>query len=680
MLSWGLLVIIVNVVYLLLFMLIGYLNKRNKREYAPFFLVANFGTTTTQGMSLPNYELIFKLQKDGNDTIEDLDGIDKIVFENLSNEDLIFTQKDNNLVIHYSINDSVTILNYFDNATSNYLEKIAFKNDLETIDASNIITGTTSADDIHGTYFDDVITSGSGNDTLKGFYGNDTYVFSKGDGNNRIYDVKGDDTIAFDETVLKEDISFSIKDNNLLITYSATDTIEVLDYFNTDKRIENIKLSTGEVVEVTNINKTLNGTEQNDTLIGSYGDDTLIAQAGDDILIGNVGADKLYGGSGFDTYIASHGDIINDSDNLGEIIFEGNSLSQSAIYDESKRVYVSSIGEYNLEDTTLTFTSNAGKKLTIENFDKNSYSLGINLTNEGRAFSNQTLYSNVLVVDLNKDGFVNTNSLNNSNTYFDITNSNFKNKTQWLDNSDGFLVFDKNSDGIINSSDELFGNLSKSGFKELEELIDLNYDNKIDRKDSMFHQLKVWQDLNNDGISTSNELFDLIDVGISSINLNTSLRDVIDTNITIDEASTYKTLNGTNELIANVKLNYDPNKSLSSNSNFENKNIDQTIQTLPKLRGYGTVENSTIAYTQNEDLKNLATQIITPLKLSENFDKFLSSWSGYDEFINNLKDKYDVDYEITLNQTDKKMWIIESFTGNKIYSQKIEENIGKSVA
>ncbi len=73
----------------------------------------------------------------------------------------------------------------------------------------------------------------------------------------------------------------------------------------------------------------------------------------------------------------------------------------------------------------------------------------------------------------------------------------------------------------------------------------------------MFHQLKIWQDLNSDEISTSNELFDLIDAGISSINLN-----------------------GTNELIANVKLNYDPNKSLSSNSNFENKNIDQIIQTF----------------------------------------------------------------------------------------------------
>lgn len=457
----------------------------------------NGGDDTIKDLS-GNDTYTFKVG-DGNDTIEDLDGIDKIVFENLSNDDLIFTQKDNNLIIHYSINDSVTILNYFDNTTSNYLEKIAFKNDLETIDASNIITGTVNDDEINGTYFDDVITSNKGNDTLKGFYGNDTYKFSKGDGNNRIYDVKGDDTIAFDESVKKEDISFIIKDNNLLINYSATDTIEVLNYFDNTNKIENIKLFNGEIVQITNIDKTLTGSQQNDTLIGSYGDDILIGNDGDDSLSGNVGKDKLYGGIGFDTYVANDGDIISDSDNLGKIIFEGQTL-QNAIYDENKKVYVSSIGEYSLEDTTLTFTNNAGKKLIIENFDKNSYSLGINLTNEGRTFSNQTLYSNALVIDLNKDGFVNTNSLSNSNTYFDITNTNSKNKTQWLDNSDGFLVYDKNSDGIINSSDELFGNLSKSGFKELEELIDLNYDNKIDRKDSMFYQLKVWQDLNSDGI------------------------------------------------------------------------------------------------------------------------------------------------------------------------------------
>lgn len=182
-------------------------------------------------------------------TNKEPNGIDKIVFENLSNEDLIFTQKDNNLIINYSTSDSVTILNCFDNTTSNYLEKIAFKNDLETIDASNIITGTINDDEINGTYFDDVITSNKGNDTLKGFYGNNTYKFSKGDGNNRIYDVKGDDTIAFDETINKEDISFIIKDNNLLVKYSATDTIEVLNYFDNTNKIENIKLSTGEVVE-----------------------------------------------------------------------------------------------------------------------------------------------------------------------------------------------------------------------------------------------------------------------------------------------------------------------------------------------------------------------------------------------------------------------------------------------
>ena len=284
-------------------------------------VTSNQGDDTIKDLS-GNDIYIFKVG-DGNDTIEDLDGIDKIVFENLSNDDLIFTQKDNNLIINYSTSDSVTILNYFDNTTSNYLEKIAFKNDLETIDASNIITGTVNDDEINGTYFDDVIISNKGNDTLKGFYGNDTYKFSKGDGNNRIYDVKGDDTITFDETINKEDISFSIKDNNLLITYSATDTIEVLNYFDNTNKIENIKLFNGEIVQITNIDKTLTGSQQNDTLIGSYGDDILIGNDGDDTLNGNVGKDKLFGGRGFDTYVANDGDIINDSDNLGKIIFDG---------------------------------------------------------------------------------------------------------------------------------------------------------------------------------------------------------------------------------------------------------------------------------------------------------------------------------------------------------------------
>jgi Ca2+-binding RTX toxin-like protein len=142
-------------------------------------VTSNAGNDTIKDLN-GNDTYIFKVG-DGNDTIEDLDGIDKIVFENLSNDDLIFTQKDNNLIIHYSINDSVTILNYFDNTTSNYLEKIAFKNDLETIDASNIITGTINDDEINGTYFDDVITSNKGNDTLKGFYGKDGK--EKGTGN-----------------------------------------------------------------------------------------------------------------------------------------------------------------------------------------------------------------------------------------------------------------------------------------------------------------------------------------------------------------------------------------------------------------------------------------------------------------------------------------------------------------
>lgn len=43
--------------------------------------------------------------------------------------------------------------------------------------------------------------------------------------------------------------------------------------------------------------------------------------------------------------------------------------------------------------------------------------------------------------------------------------------------------------------------------------------NLIDDKDINFSQLKVWQDINGDGISQTNELKTLDELGITSINL-----------------------------------------------------------------------------------------------------------------------------------------------------------------
>lgn len=49
---------------------------------------------------------------------------------------------------------------------------------------------------------------------------------------------------------------------------------------------------------------------------------------------------------------------------------------------------------------------------------------------------------------------------------------------------------------------------------------DTNKDGKIDTLDENFSKLKIWQDLNEDGISQSGELKTLSQHGIKSISLN----------------------------------------------------------------------------------------------------------------------------------------------------------------
>lgn len=61
----------------------------------------------------------------------------------------------------------------------------------------------------------------------------------------------------------------------------------------------------------------------NDLLVGQSGSDTLVGALGDDVMIGGGGHDLLQGGAGHDTYIVDGGDVIDDSDRQGELIWGG---------------------------------------------------------------------------------------------------------------------------------------------------------------------------------------------------------------------------------------------------------------------------------------------------------------------------------------------------------------------
>jgi hypothetical protein len=96
-----------------------------------------------------------------------------------------------------------------------------------------------------------------------------------------------------------------------------------------------------------------------------------------------------------------------------------------------------------------------------------------------------------------------------------------------VSSDDGLLVYDRNGNGKVDGIGELFGSQTKDGFEVLETL-DSNHDGRIDEQDQAFIDLRVWRDLNQNGVSGAGELFTLGQAGITKISLQTT--DVTGTN------------------------------------------------------------------------------------------------------------------------------------------------------
>ena len=127
-----------------------------------------------------------------------------------------------------------------------------------------------------------------------------------------------------------------------------------------------------------------------------------------------------------------------------------------------------------------------------------------------------------LVLDLDSDGIETTPA--DGSVLFDHNADNQKTATGWIAPDDGLLVLDRNGNGTIDNGRELFGDntlknngeLATNGFDALADL-DANQDGLVDINDTEFANLRVWQDLNQDGISQNNELFTLDQLNIQSI-------------------------------------------------------------------------------------------------------------------------------------------------------------------
>ena len=125
-----------------------------------------------------------------------------------------------------------------------------------------------------------------------------------------------------------------------------------------------------------------------------------------------------------------------------------------------------------------------------------------------------------IVVDVGKNGI----ELGSAGVgvYFDVDNNGRPNHVQWVKagGDEAFLALDRNGNGIVDNGSELFGvgtpmifegTNAPNGFVGLAQYdsIELggNDDGYITNDDAIWSALRLWRDINADGISAGDEMF-----------------------------------------------------------------------------------------------------------------------------------------------------------------------------
>ncbi len=526
---------------------------------------------------------------------------------------------------------------------------------LDGAEGTDILEGGSGEDELYGGSGNDTLVGGSGNDAMYGDDGTDIYLLGRGSGFDFIANSGGSDRIRFGQDVADSQLQVvqvrrvgesgilehSGNGQDLWLQYSPTDGVLLENGMTHDFSVEfadGRQLSHAQLVSLLQESG------------GNPGGDPGGNPGGDPG--GDPGGNPS--GNNYRPKISVVSGLPNDTlapTGASPAMLSGYEAYNSQVLQQLHDYFIGQFAPGQIVPARISLGNLGGACATwnvvdVFLFSQNSVCCG----SFDAARSWRPVRFDPLVLDLDRDGIETVGT--GAGVFFDHNGNGIKTGTGWINADDGLLARDQNGNDSIDDGRELFGDqtmlqngaTAATGFAAVGDL-DTNSDGRIDGTDEAFSELKIWRDLNQDGISQANELANLVDLDISSINLGSSTANWNTNGNTISKTGTFTRTDGTTGIIADVSL-----AAKTYNREFTSTiDIPERLAALPDIKGTGNIRDLREAAATSLQLEDTLSRFSTANTRNEQMallDQLLKDWADTSGLAGSLEERASSQYRV----------------------------------